>query len=182
MKSIKEYKKPKILFIKGVFIRDCVQIDDIFEQKIIEQLNIETPSVVYETIPSIYIHGEWLKTNIRCWNCDLNFDTQPVFIPKIINQQKKDQYAIGTYGCFCSFSCASSFINEKYPTICNQIMYKEMLEFLFRIYYGKRVFEIYNSPSKYCMKQYGGNVNILDYKKTINNLLNKMLDEAKECT
>lgn len=180
MKSIKEYKKPKILFIKGAFIRDCVQIDDIFEQKIIEQLVVETPNIIYEKIPSIFVNNEWNKTNIKCWNCDLNFDTKPIFIPKIVNQQKKDEYAIGTYGCFCSFSCSATFIDEKYQTICNRIMYKEMLELLFRIYYGKKVLEIYRSPSKYCMKQYGGNTNISEYKKTINTLLTRMLREAKD--
>ena len=38
--NIKEYKIPKILFIKGVFIKDCILLDDIFEKQIIEQLNI----------------------------------------------------------------------------------------------------------------------------------------------
>ena len=178
MSLIKEYKKPKILFIKGVFIRDCVKIDDMFEQQIIEQLDVEIPNIVYEKIPSIYNNDNWLKTNVKCWYCDLNFDNKPVFIPKIISKRKSNDYAIGTYGCFCSFSCSMSFINEKYSKICDRIMYKEMLELLFRIFYKKKVLEIYNSPSKYIMLQYGGNHTIIEYKNMIKQTLDKMIDES----
>ena len=34
--NIKEYTMPKILFLRGVFIKDCIPIDDIFER--IEEL------------------------------------------------------------------------------------------------------------------------------------------------
>ena len=38
--NIPEYKIQKLLFLKGVFIKDCIPSDDIFEQHIIDRLNI----------------------------------------------------------------------------------------------------------------------------------------------
>ena len=65
--NIEEFKESKILFIKGVFIKDCMPMDDIFEQQIVEQLNFETPIISYTQLPSIFRSLEtWIKkTNIK---------------------------------------------------------------------------------------------------------------------
>lgn len=44
------------------------------------------------------------KTSIRCWHCTLNFDTTPLGLPlKYIGD------IFYTCGCFCSFSCMSTY-------------------------------------------------------------------------
>jgi hypothetical protein len=103
---IKSSKAPKILFIKGVFKRDCIS-DDIFEQKILEnsditqqvsnpigtvdnngdmQYGIDSNFIKYDKLPNIFESIEtWpKKTNLLCWNCTLPFNSVPVFIPKVL--------------------------------------------------------------------------------------------------
>jgi hypothetical protein len=102
---------PKILFIKGVFKKDCVLIDDFFEKQLVgdamnECSNIDNINSVqkedypfqeinsiqdnrinyYNKLPTIFENiNMWpTQTNLLCWYCSLSFDTMPVFIPKII--------------------------------------------------------------------------------------------------
>lgn len=175
--SIKEHKFIKILFIKGVFIKDCMPSDDIFEKQIIEQLNYNTPYIdIYNKIPLIFTSLDtWIKkTNLNCWNCCLEFDSIPVFIPKIIEPSVYDEYNISTYGCFCSFSCAMAHNNIYNKKICDNIHVKNMLLFLYKIYNKKSVREIIASPSKFQMTQYGGNLEKIQYKNEIIKIKNEM--------
>ena len=69
-----EFKRNKILFIKGVFLKNCTRIDEIFEEQITEHLNYQE-EIVYQSVPTSF-NGldSWVqKTNVRCWYCDLNF-------------------------------------------------------------------------------------------------------------
>lgn len=178
--NIEEYKVPKILFIKSVFIKDCIPIDDIFEQQIIEQLQLESPIVTYEPIPSIFRSlSKWLKkTSIKCWYCDLNFDNSPIFIPTSIDKLGKSKtYNIGTYGCFCSFCCAVSYNDLYNPKICNNVGKNEMILYLFNIFHDKTVKYIPRSPDKYIMKQYGGNIETAVYRRMVKDLIPNVLQE-----
>jgi hypothetical protein len=177
--NIKEYKVPKILFIKSVFIKDCIPIDDIFEQQIIEQLSIEAPIITYEPIPSIFRSlSTWVKkTSIKCWYCDLNFDNSPVFIPTNIDKLSKPHtYSIGTHGCFCSFCCAVAYNDLHNQKICNNVGKTEMILYLFNIFNNKTVKYIKGSPSKYIMKQYGGKVESNVYRRMIKELSPDILE------
>jgi|SRR6476661_716256 len=93
---IKISKAPKILFIKGVFKKNCIS-DDIFEEKIME--NIDSDNTQYtetESVPNNYVNyvklpetfvniNTWPKTtNLLCWYCNQKFNTVPVFIPGVI--------------------------------------------------------------------------------------------------
>jgi hypothetical protein len=169
----KEYKISKILFIKGVFIKDCIPIDDIFDQQLMEQLNIEAPIDIFESIPTNFTGLEtWVKTtNLNCWYCDLNFGNTPVFIPKLIEPASNSKgYNISTHGCFCSFCCAMSYNNLHNYKLCKNVHIKDMLLFLYKIYNGKSVKEIFPSPSKYEMKQYGGSTDSIVYRNSIHTL------------
>jgi hypothetical protein len=172
--DIGEYKVSNILFIKSVFIKDCIPTDDIFEQHIIEQLHIESPIIMYEQLPSIFRSlSSWIKkTSIKCWYCDLNFDNIPIFIPTSIEKLGgPDLYNIGTHGCFCSFCCAVSHNDLYNPKICNNVVKNEMLLYLFKIFYNKSVKYISRSPDKYIMKQYGGNIDSSVYRGLVNKLI-----------
>ena len=60
--NIPEYKIQKLLFLKGVFIKDCIPSDDIFERHIIDRLNITEPMIEYKSIPTIFNGlSTWLK-------------------------------------------------------------------------------------------------------------------------
>jgi hypothetical protein len=176
--NIKEYKESKILFIKGVFIKDCIPLDDIFEQQILEKLNINTHILSYNKIPSNFVNNNtWIKnTNVKCWYCDLNFDNVPVFIPKIIEHSgiNNTDYNIITFGCFCSFCCAVAYVDIYNAKICDNIKSKEMLKFLYMIFNGTSIKELLPSPNKYTMEHYGGCTSQVDYRSKINIIKDKM--------
>lgn len=174
--NIAEYKVPKLLFVKGVFLKDCIPIDDIFEQQLIESLDVEEFVTSYKSLPSIFNNLDtWQKTtNLKCWSCDLGFNTVPVFIPKGIDSLPKGNYNITTYGCFCSFNCAAAYNNLHNVKICKNINVRDMLLFLYRVFEQKTPREILPSPSKYVMKHYGGTVDILEFQKKIYELQGQM--------
>ncbi len=174
--NIKEYKVPKILFVKGVFLKDCMPIDDIFEQKLMDQLDLEDSVIPHKPLPSIFNSMEaWPRTtNLRCWHCDLAFNNTPVFIPKGIDVLSKDTYNISTYGCFCSFNCAIAFNNLYNTKICDNINVRDMLMFLYKIFKETAVKEILPSPSRYIMRHYGGSVDMAGDQLKINELQGRM--------
>lgn len=176
--NIKEYKVPKILFVKGVFLKDCMPIDDIFEQKLMDQLDLEDDIILHKPLPSIFNNtATWPQTtNLRCWNCDLVFSGIPVFIPKGIDSLSDGNYNIITSGCFCSFNCAIAFNNLHNIKICDNVNVREMLQFLYKVFNEKSVKEILPAPSKYIMKQYGGTVDAAGYQVKLAELQKKMKD------
>ena len=164
--NIIEFGRPTVLFIKGVFIKDCVPIDDMFDARILERAKDEPVFVdAFTPLPTIF-HGfeTWPKsTNIRCYYCDRTFETVPIFIPKTIEYSIK--YTIATEGCFCTFNCAIRHIDLYYIKIHDNLNKKNMLKLLYRIRYGNQVSEIPPAPSKYEMMCYGGELSQQEYGK-----------------
>ena len=80
----------------------------------------------YNNIPSIFNNIEtWVKhSDLKCWYCHLNFELTPIFIPKLIDKSNNG-LSIHTKGCFCSFSCAMSYINLHNKDIYDKINDKE---------------------------------------------------------
>lgn len=170
----------QILFIKGVFLKDCIPIDDIFERQIIERLNYENPVDIYIQLPKIFNNiSSWIpKTNIKCWYCDLNFENSPVFLPTIIEPSTVDSniFNVGTLGCFCSFCCAGKYNNVYNTKTCENIKMKEKLLYIYKQFYGVSTKEILISPCKYEMIQYGGVIDPMTYRNKIHQLEKKMLE------
>lgn len=185
-------KIPKILFIKGVFKKDC-STDDIFEKKILENIDLPNDEIIsseaideqkkfisYDKLPSIFENYDmWPKrTNIHCWHCTLNFDTTPVFIPKVIEpksnkkldyESDKMTYSISTYGIFCSFGCANKFIESRNYSIIEKIEMNNKLKLLHKFFYKKIMTDYVSYPDPYQMQQYGGNLSPEEFKEIINN-------------
>jgi len=174
--------KSKILFIKGVFIDDILEIDklidnrmnnlsnDLFDHKskIIDSIE-NSKEVIYDKLPNVFYSFEkWPKsTNLHCWNCDCKFKNVPVFVPKSIEPPDEDKYFIRTTGCFCCFNCAASYINI-YVRDMNSVREKQMmLNYLYEIFHDKKIIHISSSPSKFMMKKYGGTLTINEYKTKI---------------
>jgi hypothetical protein len=184
MDYIKEFKVPKILFIRGIFLKDCIHIDDIFEQQLIDRLDEEEIKVMkFDKIPTVFTSLDtWLKkVNIRCWFCDLNFETIPVFIPKLI-EPASSGYTIGTEGCFCTFSCAMAYINLYYPKIYDNVRKHDMLKFLYKMFHDSKVREILASPSRHEMFQYGGSLEIHQYRTKIMEITHQMQELSTKIT
>lgn len=134
MMQIKSNKVPKILFIRGVFKKDCLN-DDIFDRKYNENASIvdinsnilndeqyQLDNLLitnYEKLPPIFNSIEtWKKkTNLLCWSCTLSFNTIPVFIPKVIEPMStKDQTEFEKYSNTVSKtnSKSNSKTNQKF--------------------------------------------------------------------
>lgn len=184
MDYIKEFKVPKILFIRGVFLKDCTPIDDIFEQQLIDRLDEKEVKVMeFDKIPSVFTTLDtWVKkVNIRCWFCDLNFEAHPVFIPRLI-EPSAGGYTIGTEGCFCTFSCAMAHINLHYPKIYDNVRKHDMLKFLYKMFHGRKIREILASPGRHEMSQYGGSLEIHQYRTKVMAITHQMRELSTKIT
>lgn len=177
--SLTEYQSPKILFLKNVFINDCVMMDDFMEQKLLDEANDMSETKMTNDklvkLPQIFTTFDiWpKKTEILCWHCDRKFLGIPVFIPKTMEPNLSGRYIMNVEGCFCSFNCAMSYITIYYPKPHEKSNKIGMLHMLFKEFYGKFPDEIIPAPSKYKMIQYNGNTNPRDYYAEIRELQKK---------
>jgi hypothetical protein len=188
---INKPKTAKVLFIKGVFKKDCVS-DDIFEKRILEridntidqptQLNGESSGIYinnfisYEKLPSIFEDiNTWQKqTNLLCWNCSLSFTSIPVFIPQVIEpclHKHNDtiKYSISVHGVFCSFICAKHYVKTRYHTIVDRTETLNKLELLYKLFYNIKMKDVTNYPLPQQMKQYGGDLSIEEFTALLEN-------------
>lgn len=166
------YDEYKFLFINGVFIKDCMTLDDLFEQKFINKFtDNHIEKKIYDKIPNTFTAVDnWIKkTNLKCWSCHLNFDTMPIFIPKLI-ENMNNSLIMYTKGCFCNFSCAMNYINTYNTNICDKITEKQKLLLLYKIIYKKKINDIKMSPSVYNLEYYGGSYTEAEYKNAISNM------------
>ena len=125
----------------------------------------------YDKIPVTFSNiNEWTKkTNLKCWNCSLNFDSIPVFIP--VNIYSKNGILLqDVHGNFCSFNCAKSYLNLHF--IGDNFIYNQNLLNLYELFYNKTIIDIEEAPSKFDLDIYGGYLNIDEFKNKLKNLIN----------
>lgn len=178
------FEEVNILYLKGVFLKDCTDVEDLFENELMEKVTLNKYQVeskepkIYDKIPTIFTTKEkWVtKNNILCWYCNLDFQTVPIFIPENILKNENGTY-MEVYGNFCTFACAQTFLDTdiKYNNNKKKWEGQEFLKLLNRLLYGNKKDIIYKSPSKYLMVQYGGKMKSQCYQKEVNeiNLKNK---------
>lgn len=174
-----DFQESNILILKGVFLKDCQDLEDLFESELIENMGLDNPyktkniePKIYNKIPSIFTTKEnWIKkTNILCWYCSLEFANMPIFIPLNISKNENGQY-MDVYGNFCSFGCAQGYINNYNDYyISNKWQIQELLKLLYKKLYNKDINVIHPSPSKYTLEKYGGNKKEKVFKKEIINI------------
>ena len=103
-----------------------------------------------------------LKTSICCMWCVHKFDNVPLGIPKRYINEKFE-----SYGCFCSFNCAASFIFDKN----NYTMWEEynLLNLLYKKLYNKTI-KIKLAPNRYILKIFGGVLTIEEFRRNFHQL------------
>lgn len=192
---IKGVSIPKILFIKGIFKKDCTS-DDIFEKRILEnshvvesEIDISSTEVIvngesfvnYEKLPNIFTNIEsWKKkSNLACWNCTLFFTSVPIFIPKVIEpvsiknkferEKTCDQkFSITVEGVFCSFGCAQQYVEMHNYSIAEKTETLNKLRLLHKLFYNNnKMKELAYYPTPLNMTQYGGCLTITEFKNEI---------------
>lgn len=182
------------LFLQGVFKKDCKQIEDIFQDRLMsDSITKKTNTVIYNKIPSVFTDvDKWpKKTNLLCNWCTRKFDTFPWFEPqsiepvsigdvgivlspsKLIRNNLQKGFSIITKGIFCSVNCVSAFIHKNYRNLSDKHNKLEMLKFLYLLVTGNSVCEILPSPEFTEMLQYGGQLSRIEYQKKIDDLQNE---------
>jgi hypothetical protein len=168
--------QPIVLFLDGCFICDCSSIEDLFDEQLVYQSLTdnelyEVSDNSFDTIPKQFISVElWVKkTNLKCWSCDCTFHNSPVFIPSSIERSDNDNQitgSMGTLGNFCSWNCASQYINMNF-TCSDKWEKHELLKLLYKIFNNTIIDEIIQSPPKTAMKQYGGKLTQYEYQENM---------------
>jgi hypothetical protein len=105
------------------------------------------------------------STNIKCWHCTLNFNTQPIGLPfKIEKCIINNKWIYYTKGCFCSFSCASTFNSDRESDYIHK---ENLLYMLYRSMGGTRK-TISKAPPYTFLIEYGGILSQKQYKSLLN--------------
>lgn len=175
------YNKYPVLFLEGVFLDDIIPIEDIFDKRLIEQIEVKT--VKYKPIPSrLEEISSWpTKTNIKCAYCTLNFNNMPWIEPSSIGRSNIEKplqemehfrcnYFIDKEGteCYCSVGCVmGKIIKSKYTSSVKKDKIA-MLKIEYRILTGKSPPPIIKPTNSHTdMDQYGGNMTEDQYKSKI---------------
>lgn len=96
-----------------------------------------------------------VKTNIHCFWCSYQFDTQPICMPESYDG-KNDVFKV--FGCFCSFNCSLSFA-MKHRKLGHQVLVSHMHK-----KFTGEFMSIKKAPPPYCLEKYGGPVSIEEYR------------------
>ena len=163
-------KSPCIIFLRGVNKKDYEEVEDQFDQKLLENTilseNVQY-NKTYDQLPGLFTSlSSWpTSTNIHCWTCEFTFSSRPIFIPLQIKKHSDKSWEIHTHGTFCTFSCAARHIVD--------YLDQSFFTNLFNLYYifNKDIIKyIYASPRKYCTKKYGGYMTENEYAEEIKKL------------
>lgn len=121
-------------------------------------------------------HGN--KHQHKCWYCRLSIphDWSPLGIPTKYNE-KTGQFS--SEGLFCSFNCITSYIHE-----CgNSFRYRESGHLLYLLY--RKLFQtnmatidILPAPSWKLLKEYGGHLEVEDYRKSLQHVEYKQMNQT----
>jgi hypothetical protein len=177
------YEQPDILFLRGCFVSACNNIEDLFDERLVESCSntkiYDTHDNKYNNIPRVFTSlDSWIKkTNVKCWSCTLTFDTIPLFVPTAISDPiapTKTFCDMDVLGNFCSWACSSRYVHISSDSHVKWERY-EMLKLLHKIMTGTRVSEIEQAPCPTIMVQYGGKSTKQEYKKILRTTDDKTL-------
>lgn len=124
----------------------------------------------YDKIIPIFTNlDNWpMRTNIKCWFCDLNFKTKPIPIgDRIFADEGVDK--IGVEGIACSFTCAFSYIIDTYPKTSTERYDRiEILKTLYSKITARDYYHFYKALPKTARIEYGkNNMTLQDYLEDI---------------
>ncbi len=144
--------------IENLFIKsDVINTDNITEENIISTIDSDI-KINNKYLNKINIYNIEFEQNTKCWWCKNTFTTPKVSLP--------EQYYNDTFYCignFCSYNCTKAYnvdLND------NQIWKREsLLNLLYYLTYGYYK-EILIAPSWLLLKEFGGFMNINDFRKS----------------
>lgn len=175
------------IFLQGVFFSRVQTLEDrMLEENISHQENnlIEPRRDINDIrITRFRNKKQWVEaykeSTLKCWYCGLSFKGIPCFIPRQIrNTATGKEY--DTYGLFCGFACAFSFLQTQSIFIKNKTYFDKlsMLKMLFVIFYNKKIAEFKSAPCIYNLTSYGGHIDIVEYRNNLRNINANMISSA----
>lgn len=187
--SKKPYVPQSMLFLQGVFKRDCSRPDEYTPDNFPYQTPIPGTKS-YDKIPVNFISIEtWFKTtNIHCWYCSRGFKGRPWFEPQsiepicessnggllnrqqLMNSNNKKSTSIVITGIFCSCNCVRAYIDLHTKDIADRHNKVEMLKYVYQLFNGKKIADIQASPSPMEMTKFGGYLTESEYQQKIESL------------
>ena len=153
-----------VLFLQGVFLETLDDSGGATSVAVPQEIKSE---ITYDKLPMIFKGLDtWpVSTNLRCWNCYRSFDSRPVFIPGDL--QRNGHMSVG--GCYCTFACATRYINLHYDGGELWDVHHSLLQ-LYKIFTGVLVIDIAVAPDIYEMVQFGGHITQEDYYRELEGL------------
>jgi hypothetical protein len=194
MESIRSTKQKNsvsgVLFLPGVYKKDCIQLEDIFQDRLLSDPRADDNAKKYDKIPvNFTILSKWPKTtNLSCWYCTRTFKTRPWFEPQSIepraigavgelmnktqvkNAINEHGVSIAVKGVFCTCNCVRAYIDTNTRNISERHNKISMLKYIYELFMGKSTPDIQPSPAHTFMVQFGGPLTSEEYQKKINKL------------
>jgi hypothetical protein len=179
MCDVGELKSPNILFLKGVYFRNCPDVSDMFDDRLTEMAAFDpehpvdtiSAPITYDKIPHLfYSIDTWIKsTNLKCWGCECPFRWMPFFTPTSITSSgtMPDEYMpIKPIGNFCSIPCMGDWVNVHIPKE-KRWEKLEQIKLLYKIMAGTKLDTIPKGVDKTSMVHFGGSLTIAEYQARI---------------
>jgi hypothetical protein len=188
IKNAKKHTIEGVLFLQGVFKKDCKKIEDFFTDRLLGDGRVDVKQ--YDKIPTTFVSLEThpKNTNLLCWNCCRSFKGRPWFEPQSIDVVNKGAigavipyeqlnksaihkcYSISIKGNFCNPCCVRRYINTNTKDLSERLNKIAMLKFVYEIFLGRCIKDITPAPPHTEMIQYGGNRTTADYQKKLEDL------------
>jgi hypothetical protein len=105
--------------------------------------------------------NEIIMSSCRCYHCHHHFNNKPFFLPIDFNSDLKRFRVTGN---FCSPNCVKSYSSNSKIYSKNTYLVGFMYRQLFGAYY-----KIKPAPPIQCLKEYGGNLTIEQYRENFDN-------------
>lgn len=108
---------PNILYIKGVFKKDCLSMTQIIETKYGDTEQKAPVESTYDRIPSQYKPGIWPEyVNAKCWNCggDCSEVKNTISIPTTFEKEDDGTLCIPVEGIYDTWACGAARIKTHY--------------------------------------------------------------------
>jgi hypothetical protein len=149
-----------VLFLPGVFKKDCRRVEEIFTDRFYDTPDYDK----YDKIPPYFttIEDSPTHTNLKCWSCCMNFKTRPWFEPLRLSKNK-----IARHGNFCSPCCVALYIELHTNNPAMRQDKLNMLKYVYFLYTGNHVITIKPALPHTCMLEYGGDTTPEAYIKSL---------------
>lgn len=193
-------KRYGVLFLSGVFTKDCQQMEEIFHDRLVaDNVTNEEQIKQYNKIPALFTGWDnWPKqTNLLCWTCSRTFKTVPWFEPQSIepisvgcvgrvltnadikNSNNQKSFSIVPKGNFCCKNCVRYYIDKGPDDLASKHDKVEMLKLVSELYDREPVMDILPCLPPTDMIQYGGPLTQSQWKKRVSKLDKNYNNEVK---